>query len=158
MAQRIAQHILDHLVGMLRLGMSEMAAYEYCRSRGVAKKRVPEYVRAARERFAEVGGATQDELRREACVQLHEMLSRAVADQQWSVAVAARRELNRLLRLYDAEPPPDHEERSNEVALVREHLLRAGVGDASMSAVDLARLAVIEIMRLRGEAELVQST
>ncbi len=95
-----------------------------------------------------------------AYVRLNEVFRRALAIQDNKTALAAQRELCKLLRLYDAVSPAaggaggaadDRTAATEDAARARAHLVTLGLGEADESLTELARLAVLRIVELTPE-------
>lgn len=85
---------------------------------------------------------------------LNEIFRRSLAIQDGKTALAAQKELNKLLRLYEPGPAGPVEvttDGGSDAAAAREHLATLGLADEDEPLAELARLAVLRIVELNAE-------
>lgn len=119
---------------------------------GVDADDVDAVIAEARQRITVAADYDRDEEVGKAVTRLNDLYARALRSQDVRTSLAAQRELNRLLGLY--QPPPESQDEGDdtsarELAAVREHVAPLGLGKSNASTVELVRLAVAEILRLR---------
>lgn len=108
-------------------------------------------IAAARQRITIAADYDRDAEVGKAVTRLNDIYARAIRGQDMRTALAAQRELNRLLGLYQpaADPTESESPGMHELHQVREHLEPLGLGKPASSTVELVRQAVLEIIRLR---------
>lgn len=112
----------------------------------------------ARRRLTVAADFHRDEEVGRALVRLGDLYERSLRVQDVKTALAAQKELNKLLDLYAGAPPAGGEDyhaggqAAADLAAVRQHLAPLGLGGDDDSTVELARLAVEKLIHLPDDA------
>lgn len=143
---------IEKVILLLVSGMAPADLRTACIEKlGVAAGDVDAIVAEARQRITVAADYDRDEEVGKAVTRLNDLYARALRSQDNRTSLAAQRELNRLLGLYQRPPETEVEEdaEGRQLAQAREHLEPLGLGKPGTSTVELVRLAVAEILRLR---------
>jgi len=152
--QTNADKVLLLLVSGLAESVVEKTAVE---SLGLKPAQAKRLIGRVRRRLAALT-TSRDEQLALAVLRLNDLHAKAKATQDVKSAIAAQRELNKLLGLCrppKAAPSVEKDDASPataEIAAIRAHLAPLGLADEDAPTVELARLAVAEILKLRGAA------
>ncbi len=138
-------------------GLSNSDLKLACREKlGVAEGDVEAVIAEARRRITVAADYERDAEVGKAVTRLNDLYARALRSQDTRTCLAVQRELNRLLGLYREAPPEDDDvpdESAEDLAKVRGHLEGLKLGKPETSTVELARMAVLRIIRLEREKD-----
>lgn len=138
---------LDKLVLLLVSGLQPTAVQEAAAKLGLPEAEIPAAIAEARTRIAIAARYNRHEQLGAAMVRLNDLYRRALAIQDTKTALAAQKELNKLLELYH--PPVDAgrtDELDGEIATARRHLAPLGLADDRTPLAELCRLAVLKVL------------
>ena len=151
-----ASTLRDRVVLLLTNGMTVEAAESYCISQRQDLDTARRTVSEARQRITVAADYARDEQLGKAVMRLEDLYAKSIAGKDVRSAIAAQKELNRLLRLYDApEQAPqaggqqDDEGAANRLDLIAGYLLPLKLADARYPVEEHARVAA-DIIRTRG--------
>jgi hypothetical protein len=150
---------LDKVVLLLVSGLSDQAARDACVERlGHDAESASEVVAEARRRITIAADYKRDEQVGTAFFRLNDLYARSLKVQDVKTALAAQKELNKLLGLYPAAAQPDAEpggdgEAVRELAAVRAHLAGLDLGQPNTTTEELARLAASRLIAFGGDHE-----
>ena len=148
---------LDKVIKMLVSGVSEEAVRHACVEKfGLDRARAAELVVEARQQITIAADYNRDEELGAAIARLRDLYSRSIAAGNVKTALAAQKELNRLLKLYDAPHEPSGDAERGEVRAdhqaALDHLAPLGLADPDAPLAEHARLAVARILELQEHA------
>jgi len=153
-----APAILPKIAFMLVSGLSEESILATATEKlGASKRAARRALREARARLIIAANYDRDEALGAAIARLSDCYAKSMAISDIKTAVQTQRELNRLLRLYEPrfsldDLDPAASTPDPELAAVRQHLEPLGLGQGNEPAAELARLAAVEIIRLRSRS------
>ena len=135
-------------------GMTVEAAEAYCLSQRQDLDTARRTVAEARQRITVAADYARDEQLGKAVMRLEDLYAKSIAGKDVRSAIAAQKELNRLLRLYDApEQAPQTEGQEDESAgrldVIASYLLPLKLTDTRYPVEEHARVAA-DIIRTRG--------
>jgi len=151
--------ILDKVIKMLISGISEEATRHTCvENLGLNHAQAAEAVVEARQRITIAADYNRDQELGTAIARLRDLYTRSISVQDVKTALAAQKELNRLLKLYDVphESPTedtDLAELRSDYEAAREHLTPLELADHDAPLAEHARLAVATILDLQGRTD-----
>jgi len=143
----IGPEITDKIVLLLVSGMGHAALDEALTKLGITAHDRPLALADARQRILLAAEYQRDEQTGIALVRLNDIYRRSLAIQDAKTALAAQKELNKLLDLYRA-PPAAASGGNPDIEMARRHLagLKLAAPDAPLA--ELARLAVLKVIEL----------
>lgn len=146
------QDVLDKLVLLLVSQVAGPALDEAAARLGVPAEKIPDTIAEARRRLTVAADYNRDEQIGTAFVRLNDLYRRSLAVQDVKTALAAQRELNKLLDLYRVTPEravevaEAEDDDNTELAAIREHLIPLGLAAADYPLREHARIAA-EVVR-----------
>ena len=142
------QDVLDKIVLLMVSGLQQGAVEEAAHKLGLTDGEVPAAIAEAKLAIAIAARYDRNEQMGAALIRLNDLYRRALAIQDTKTALAAQRELNKLMELY--RPSPASEERAAElaaeIAAARRHLAPMGLGSDETPLAELCRRAVLRIL------------
>lgn len=160
-AAGIPPDVIDSATLALVAGQSAARVESYLVTRGIAREDASAAVRAARSRITVAADYVRDEQLGKAVLRLEDMYAKALASKppNTATALAAQKELNKILNLYDAPPPLDggHDiddtQTAQELRLVGSYLVPLGLASQELPVAEHARIAA-DLIRDAGLVEL----
>ena len=143
---------IDQIVALLASGITPAVAAEAARSKmGVADDQADDAVEVARQKIMAAAETNREGEAGMAYVRLHALYKAAITGKDLKTALAAQRELNKLLSLYpgagDDEPVPvdDTGDPAATLQAIADHLLPLGLAPSDYPIVEHARIAAATI-------------
>ena len=148
---------LDKVIRMLISGVSEEAVRHACvENFGLDHAEAAKLVVEGRQQITLAADYHRDEELGTAIARLKDLYSRSIAASEVKTALAAQKELNRLLKLYDAPHEPSGEIETAEVRADHQaafdHLVPLDLAGPDAPLAEHARLAVAKILELQEHA------
>jgi hypothetical protein len=146
--------VLDKVTLLLVSGLSDNAATDACVDKlGVDPQDAVDAVAEARQRITIAADYHRDEQLGTAILRLQDLYVRAIKVQDVKTALAAQKELNKLLRLYAGATAdgtgPDAAEATADLLAIRAHLSGLDLGSPETPTVELVRLAAALVLQAR---------
>jgi len=149
----IGEAVLGRVILLLASLQDRAAVAEACRSKlEIPDGQVDATIEEARRQITLAADYHRNQELGRAITRLNDCYERSLKIQDVKTALAAQKEINKLLDLYrptDGPVDPDrettHDQAVDELAEVRDHLAPLGLADDETSTVELARLAVAAI-------------
>ena len=140
------QEVIDKLVLMLVSGVSIAAAQQSAIDKlGLSESRAKRLLKRAQTAITRAADFSRDEEIGVAYHRINDLYSRSVKAQDVKTALAAQRELNRLMALYEQpteETTHEIDETSKtELELIAQHLLPLGIAPDGYPLHEVARIA-----------------
>jgi hypothetical protein len=145
----------DRIVLLLINGFTVEAVTEQCMKHGMKKAAAKRAVNAARKRLALAAEVEREEYLGKAVMRLEDLYAKSQAAKDIKSALAAQKELNRLLELGNGDAAKKDEAKSEAeqcLAAIREMLFPLQLADETHPLQEHVRVAV-ELIRLHGLGE-----
>lgn len=150
------REVIDRLVLMLVSGVTpESAERAAVEKMGIAIRTAKRLIRKARQSITLAAGFNRDDEIGTAYLRLNDLFSRALKTQDTKTALAAQRELNRLMALYE-QPPAEADDggadahETQELDLIRQHLLPLQLAPDTYPLHEHARIAADLVRQAKG--------
>lgn len=140
------QDVLDKLVLLLVSQVAGPALDEAAARLGVPAEKIPDTIAEARRRLTVAADYSRDEQIGTAFVRLNDLYRRSLAVQDVKTALAAQRELNKLLHLYPVKGTDTAP--AGGTAAARACLVALGLGPDDTDLAELCRRAAARIVEL----------
>jgi hypothetical protein len=145
----ITEEIREKLILLLVSGLGEAAQREAATKLGLEPEEIDPALAETKRRIQIAADYNRDQQIGTAVVRLNDLYRRALAIQDTKTALAAQKELSRLLCLYSAPAPAAGErpaDQAGEVEAIRAHLEPLDLGGENDSTEELARRAALRIL------------
>lgn len=150
----IPAEIVEKLVLLLVSNLSSEQIAEAARKLDVAAESVPRAIAEARRRITIAADFHRDEQVGTAFVRLNDLYRRSLAIQDAKTALAAQKEINKLLDLYSGRAVPITPQAAaddSDAEAARSHLAALKLAPPSAALSELCRLAVARIVELESQ-------
>lgn len=144
-----AAAIIDQVALLIVSGLPAAELPAAVEALGASKRRTKNIIDAARERIVQAASVDRIAAIGKAIVRLEDLYSRALKASDLRTALAAEKELNRLLDL--KRQPPKKVAGNDELEAIARHLLSLALADSEHPLREHARLAAELIRNSRGE-------
>jgi hypothetical protein len=138
----------DKIVLLLVSGLQRSAVEEAAAKLGLEPAEIGEAIAEAKLRIAIAARWDRDEQLGSALIRLNDLYRRSLAIQDSKTALAAQKEINKLLELHRPSPATDGRaaDLAGELAAARGQLTPLGLGDDTLNLPELCRRAVLKLL------------